>query len=35
MTLKNSQSLLCLKRAGCDGILTYFAPQVARVLSER
>ncbi len=29
------ESLLCLKRAGCDGILTYFAPQVARVLSER
>jgi porphobilinogen synthase len=29
------ESLLCLKRAGCDGILTYFAPQVARMLSER
>ncbi len=29
------ESLLCLKRAGCDGILTYFAPQVARVLADR
>ena len=26
------ESLLCFKRAGCDGILTYFAPEVARVL---
>ncbi len=26
------ESLLCLKRAGCDGILTYFAPQVAELL---
>jgi porphobilinogen synthase len=26
------ESLLCLKRAGCDGILTYFAPQVAEML---
>ncbi|MGH1425792.1 MAG: porphobilinogen synthase [Pseudooceanicola sp.] len=26
------ESLLCFKRAGCDGILTYFAPDVARVL---
>ena len=26
------ESLLCLKRAGCDGILTYFAPDVARLL---
>ena len=24
------ESLLAFKRAGCDGILTYFAPQVAR-----
>src|SRR5690606_28564157 len=23
------ESLLCLKRAGCDGTLTHFAPQVA------
>jgi porphobilinogen synthase len=26
------ESLLCLKRAGCDGILTYFAPEAARLL---
>ncbi|MFP4043615.1 MAG: porphobilinogen synthase [Rhodosalinus sp.] len=26
------ESLLCFKRAGCDGILTYFAPRVAEVL---
>ena len=26
------ESLLALKRAGCDGILTYFAPQVAELL---
>ncbi|THD74913.1 porphobilinogen synthase [Thalassobius vesicularis] len=26
------ESLLCFKRAGCDGILTYFAPAVARHL---
>jgi porphobilinogen synthase len=26
------ESLLAFKRAGCDGILTYFAPQVARLL---
>jgi len=26
------ESLLCFKRAGCDGILTYFAPSVARKL---
>jgi len=26
------ESLLCFKRAGCDGILTYFAPEAARVL---
>jgi porphobilinogen synthase len=26
------ESLLCFKRAGCDGILTYFAPEVARIL---
>lgn len=26
------ESLLCFKRAGCDGILTYFAPAAARAL---
>ena len=26
------ESLLCFKRAGCDGILTYFAPKVAEML---
>jgi porphobilinogen synthase len=26
------ESLLAFKRAGCDGILTYFAPQVAEIL---
>ena len=26
------ESLMALKRAGCDGILTYFAPQVAEML---
>ena len=26
------ESLLALKRAGCDGILTYFAPRVAEML---
>ncbi|WP_300513129.1 porphobilinogen synthase [Aliiroseovarius sp.] len=26
------ESLLAFKRAGCDGILTYFAPRVARML---
>ena len=26
------ESLMCFKRAGCDGILTYFAPEVARAL---
>lgn len=27
------ESLLCFKRAGCDGILTYFAPEAARILN--
>jgi porphobilinogen synthase len=27
------ESLMCFKRAGCDGILTYFAPEAARLLS--
>ena len=26
------ESLMAFKRAGCDGILTYFAPAVARML---
>jgi porphobilinogen synthase len=26
------ESLMAFKRAGCDGILTYFAPEVARLL---
>ena len=26
------ESLLCFKRAGCDGILTYFALEAARAL---
>lgn len=26
------ESLLCFKRAGCDGILTYFAPAAAKLL---
>jgi porphobilinogen synthase len=26
------ESLACFKRAGCDGILTYFAPEVAEIL---
>ncbi|MDV7142860.1 porphobilinogen synthase [Tropicimonas sp. TH_r6] len=28
------ESLLAFKRAGCDGILTYFAPRVARLLKD-
>ncbi|MCM2562235.1 porphobilinogen synthase [Lutimaribacter sp. EGI FJ00015] len=28
------ESLMCFKRAGCDGVLTYFAPQVARLLQD-
>ncbi|WP_370272329.1 porphobilinogen synthase [Pseudooceanicola nitratireducens] len=27
-----AESLLCFKRAGCDGILTYFAPEIAKIL---
>ncbi|MDE4131741.1 porphobilinogen synthase [Phaeobacter sp. QD34_3] len=27
------ESLLAFKRAGCDGILTYFAPETARILN--
>jgi len=29
------ESLMAFKRAGCDGILTYFAPDVARKLAEK
>jgi porphobilinogen synthase len=28
------ESLLTFKRAGCDGILTYFAPAAARKLAK-
>jgi len=28
------ESLLAFKRAGCDGILTYFAPRVAELLQR-
>lgn len=28
------ETLLCFKRAGCDGILSYFAPAAARVLAR-
>ncbi|MBD9386546.1 porphobilinogen synthase [Rhizobium sp. CG4] len=28
------ETLLCFKRAGCDGILTYFAVEVARALAK-
>ncbi|MCL3883725.1 porphobilinogen synthase [Marivita sp. GX14005] len=27
------ESLMAFKRAGCDGVLTYFAPQAARILN--
>ena len=29
------ESLMAFKRAGCDGVLTYFAPRVARMLGTR
>ncbi len=29
------ESLIAFKRAGCDGVLTYFAPRVARQLAAR
>jgi porphobilinogen synthase len=29
------ESLLSFKRAGADGVLTYFAPKVAKMLKER
>jgi porphobilinogen synthase len=28
------ESLMAFKRAGCDGILTYYAPRAARLLKE-
>ena len=28
------ESLLCFKRAGCDGVLTYFAPKAAQLLND-
>jgi len=29
------ESLMCFKRAGCNGILTYFAPAAARILNDK
>jgi len=29
------ESLLAFKRAGCDGILTYFAPEAAKLLAQQ
>jgi porphobilinogen synthase len=29
------ESLMAFRRAGCDGVLTYFAPRVARILQDR
>jgi porphobilinogen synthase len=28
------ESLIAFKRAGCDGVLTYFAPRVAEKLRQ-
>ena len=28
------ESLIAFKRAGCDGILSYFAPKVAEILNR-
>ena len=28
------ETLIAFKRAGCDGVLTYFAPRAARLLAE-
>ena len=28
------ESLICFKRAGADGILSYFAPYAAKILKE-
>ena len=30
-----TESLMSFKRAGCDGVLTYFARDVARLLREK
>jgi porphobilinogen synthase len=27
------ESMTCFRRAGCDGVLTYFAPRVAEILN--
>jgi porphobilinogen synthase len=29
------ETLLAFKRAGCDGILTYFSIEVAKILAKR
>ncbi|WP_050528706.1 porphobilinogen synthase [Pseudorhodobacter aquimaris] len=29
------ESLMAFRRAGCDGVLTYFAPRVARILQDK
>jgi len=29
------ESLIAFKRAGCDGVLTYFAPEAAELLLRR
>ena len=29
-----TESLIAFKRAGCDGVLTYFAPRVAEQLQK-
>lgn len=29
-----AESLMAFKRAGCDGVLTYYAPRMARILSD-
>ena len=26
------ESILCFKRSGCDGVLTYFAPKILEIL---
>ncbi len=28
-----AESLMAFRRAGCDGVLTYFAPRIARALA--
>ncbi|MFV0491575.1 MAG: porphobilinogen synthase [Pseudorhodobacter sp.] len=30
-----TESLMAFRRAGCDGVLTYFAPEIARLLQDR